>query len=589
MYKRIGGIFPKLVVAFLAVIIPLCALGIMMNRMGEESVRSEWVSSMSSRTMFYLNTLELENRHILDLLSENVYDSDLSHLSVLSDIMSEFEWAEAVKRVQAKLRTIRHSSIYVKSASAHILTLGRTINDTKGILGAIDEDYEAVKPKGQFDDSAVLSWHDRLFIRQAFPNGSPDPSFVLSVEINRSELQGTLRNMANYGQAGAALISLSGDWDVAFEESAEFASTSASEEGADADAVGGLREFLRKENPGEPSDSSGSMELNGTAMQTSCRYSGSLGAYLCLYVPQKQMFGQIAAYRSWFWVLSGASILIILLYSYGIYRMIHRPLRKMIHSFRRVEDGRLEPVVPPKGKDEFRYLYLHFNRMVDYLKTLIHDNYEQKLRAKQAQIKQLQSQINPHFLYNTYFILYRLSEFGDLESIGRFSRYLGEYFEFITRHKEDTIPMELEVRHTMTYLEIQNMRFFNRFAIEVAELHEDCRSVYVPKLVLQPIVENAFKYALEPRMAGGRLRVSFERTDDRILIEVEDNGERLTDEELESLDRKLKQSWEEEESTGMINVHRRLRLLCGEDSGVSVSRGKWGGLKVTLSIRVEDK
>jgi len=578
MNKRMGGIFPKLVVAFLAVILPLGALGIMMNRMGEESVRSEWQSSMNSRTMFYLNTLELENRHILDLLSENLYDPDLSHLSLLSEIMSDYKWAETVKRVLEKLRMIRNASIYVNSVSAYILTLGRTINDSKGILDVIDEEYEAVMPDAG-RDSALIAWRDRLFIRQTFPSGSPDPSYMLAVELNRDELQRTLRNMANYGQSGAALIGDAGNWAIAYGEPPVSGDV----------AVSGLREFLQQENAGEPADSSGRLELGETRMQASCRYSGSLGAYLCLYVPTNQMIGQLSAYRNWFWVLSGVSMLIILVYSYWIYRLIHRPLRKMIHSFRRVEDGRLEPAALPKSKDEFRYLYLHFNRMVDHLKTLIHDNYEQKLRAKHAQIKQLQSQINPHFLYNTYFILYRLSEFGDLESIGRFSRYLGEYFEFITRHKDDTIPMELELRHTMTYLEIQNMRFFNRFDIEVAELSDDCRAVHVPKLILQPIVENAFKYGLEPRKAGGRLRVAFGRTADRIVIEVEDNGEHLTDEELGQLTRKLKQSWEEEESTGIINVHRRLRLLCGEESGVYVSRGEWGGLKVSLHIRLEDE
>jgi len=577
MNRMFGGIFPKLVVAFLAVILPLCALGLMMNRMGEESVRNEWRSSMNSRTMFYLNTLELENRHILDLLSENLYDRDLSHISMLSGTMSDYVWAQTVKRVLEKLRLIRNSSIYVQSASAHILTLGRTINDSKGLMGDIDEDYAAVKPGETTFDSAVLDWHDRLFIRQSFPSGSMDPSYVLAVELNKAELLGVLKNMANYGQSGAALIGLNGGWFVAYDESPE----------PDAAAVDGLRDFVRSRSADLASDAAGTIKLNDETMQTSCRHSSALNAYLCLYAPESQMVGQISAYRSWFWVLSGISVFIILAYSYWIYRSIHRPLRRMLYSFRRVEDGRLEPAVPPKGKDEFRYLYLQFNRMVEHLKTLIHDNYEQKLRAKQSQIKQLQSQINPHFLYNTYFILYRLSEFGDLESIGRFSRYLGEYFEFITRHKDDTIPLELEVRHTMTYLEIQNMRFFNRFDIEIAELSEACRSVHVPKLVLQPVVENAFKYALEPRMAGGRLRVMFDKTGQGIEMIVEDNGDILSDEDIGKLARKLKVPWDEEESTGIVNVHRRLQLVCGDDSGVTVSRGEWGGLKVTLRISTD--
>lgn len=578
MNKRFGGIFPKLVIAFLAVIIPLFMLGLKMNRMGEESVRSEWNNSMNSRTVFYLNTLELEFRHILDMLSENINDADLSHLSVLSGIMSQYEWSETVKRVQEKLRLIGDSSLYAQNASVHLLTLGRTIHDTTGVSDTIDPAYEAVKPIEGADNPSMVAWHDRIFIRQLFPKGFVDPSYVLAVEINRSELKDMLANMANYGGAGAAIIDRAGQWFVTESGGAE-------DEGG---VTKQLKAFLKqKEQAGAMNGLSGPMKLSGVDMQTACQYSVSLNAYLCLYIPQDQIFGKINSYRMLIWLLTGASILIVLLYSRWIFRAIHRPLREMIYSFRRVEDGRLEQVPMTKGNDEFRYLYLHFNRMVDHLKTLIHDNYEQKLRAKQAQIKQLQSQINPHFLYNTYFILYRLSEFGDLESIGRFSRYLGEYFEFITRHKEDTIPLELEVRHTLTYLEIQNMRFFNRFDIEVEPLSDDCRSIYVPKLVLQPIVENAFKYGLEPRVSGGVLRMAFKRTADRMLIDVEDNGEQLTDAQLETLAGKLKRTWAEDESTGMINVHRRLRLLCGEESGITVARGDGGGLKVTLAIQLE--
>ncbi|QHW30796.1 sensor histidine kinase [Paenibacillus rhizovicinus] len=584
MNKRVSGIFPKLVIAFLAVIIPLFMLGLKMNRMGEDSVRSEWNNSMNSRTVFYLNTVELEFRHILDMLSENINDPDLSHLSVLSGIMSTYEWSETVKRVQEKLRLIGDSSLYAQNASVHLLTLGRTINDSIGVLDNIDPSYQAVRPKAGMDNPSMVTWNDRIFIRQVFPNGSIDPSYVLAVEINRSELKDMLDNMANYGGAGAALIDRSGLWSVTDGQSSGV-------ENGGGSVTAQLRAFLKQKahSASAAGGLNSPMKLNGIDMQTTCQYSSSLNAYLCLYIPQDQIFGKINSYRMLFWLLSAASILIVLLYSRWIYRAIHRPLREMIYSFRRVEDGWLEPVPITKGKDEFRYLYLHFNRMVDHLKTLIHDNYEQKLRAKQAQIKQLQSQINPHFLYNTYFILYRLSEFGDLESIGRFSRYLGEYFEFITRHKEDTIPLELELRHTLTYLEIQNMRFFNRFDIEIETLSDDCKSIFVPKLVLQPIVENAFKYGLEPRVSGGVLRMAFHRTANRMVIDVEDNGEQLTDAQLETLSGKLRQTWAEDESTGMINVHRRLRLLCGEESGITVSRGEGGGLKVSLNIQLEEK
>src|SRR5690606_13977204 len=96
---------------------------------------------------------------------------------------------------------------------------------------------------------------------------------------------------------------------------------------------------------------------------------------------------------------------------------------------------------------------------------LIHQVYEQQLRAQSSELKQLQSQINPHFLYNTYFILYRLAKLNDNESIARFSHYLGDYFQYITRNASEDIPLEMEFKHAMTYAEIENIRFNNRIQV----------------------------------------------------------------------------------------------------------------------------
>ncbi len=575
MKKRIGGtsLFPKLVVAFLFVIIPLYGLGLMMNRLGEASVEKEWINSMNSRTMFYLSALEMEKKHIDDLLSDNIYDPDLSQLSILGKIMTKFEWAEAVKRVSSKMFLIKSSSIYVQSARAHLLTIGRTIQDNQYILDSLAEDYDAVKPYEGIDYSHLLVSGERLFMGQSFPEGSQNPIYMLSVEIDRNELNRTLKNLVNTEESGAAFIGMSGNWAVADQEHFP---------------IDDFKSFVLEKSRLHELEGIEQMDLNGKKVQIAYRYSKSFDAYLCMYLPQSQISGGISSYRKLFWLLSFISILFVVLYSYWIYRLIHRPLQKMIRSFRKLEEGRLEPAELPKGNDEFQYLFLQFNIMVEKQNILIHDNYEQKIRAKHAQIKQLQSQINPHFLYNTCFILYRLSQFGDLENIGRFSRYLGEYYEFITRHKDDTIPLEIELHHTQTYIDIQNIRFSNRFEIEVAPLSESFRNLYVPKLILQPIIENAFKYALEIKIKEGKLRLGFEKKEKWLYIEIEDNGDQLTDGQIEELSEKIRDAHEDVESTGLINVHRRLQLMCGEGSGITLSRGQWGGLKVTVVIKVDE-
>nr|WP_240545842.1 sensor histidine kinase [Paenibacillus artemisiicola] len=278
-------------------------------------------------------------------------------------------------------------------------------------------------------------------------------------------------------------------------------------------------------------------------------------------------------------------MLIIAVFSTWIYRLIHKPLNKLVFAFRKVEDGYLEPTVLPTGQDEFRYLFEGFNSMVVKLKELIHKLYEQEIRVKSSELKQLQSQINPHFLYNTYFILHRLAKMDDIENVILFSQYLGEYFQFITRNGAAEIPLEDEVKHGRLYVEIQQIRFSNRIDVEFDELPEGCRQVMVPKLILQPILENAYKYGMERKKDDGLITVKIRQDDAAIRISVEDNGAGMTDEELGKLQSQLGLQLEGGEITGLRNVHRRLQLQFGKDSGLRLHHGSEGGLRVDVTIR----
>ena len=100
--------------------------------------------------------------------------------------------------------------------------------------------------------------------------------------------------------------------------------------------------------------------------------------------------------------------------------------------------------------------------MVSKLNVLVKEVYEQKIRSQRAELKQLQSQVNPHFLYNSYFVLYRLAKIPDVDNVLRMARHLGEYFRFITRSRSDEVTLEEELKHTLAYIQIQMYRFDQR-------------------------------------------------------------------------------------------------------------------------------
>src|SRR5690606_5383170 len=122
-----------------------------------------------------------------------------------------------------------------------------------------------------------------------------------------------------------------------------------------------------------------------------------------------------------------------------------------------------------------------------------------------------------------------------------------------------------------TYIQIQNIRFSNRIEVEVDSLPEEAAELIVPKLIIQPIVENSFKYALEQKEEDGIIRLSFALDEQFVRINVEDNGDELNEHNLQELRQYLLLSSDETEQTGIRNVHRRLMIMFGSDSGLRLS------------------
>jgi two-component system sensor histidine kinase YesM len=133
------------------------------------------------------------------------------------------------------------------------------------------------------------------------------------------------------------------------------------------------------------------------------------------------------------------------------------------------------------------------------------------------------------------------------------------------------------------------MRFSKRLQVEFAELPEKYNGLSVPRLILQPIIENAFEHGIEKKKSNGLLCINFEGNEEELNIIVEDNGDGITDDVIENLQQKLDYSGDELETTGIINIHRRIRLVFGNESGIQVSRSELGGFMVIVKINMQSK
>ncbi len=578
MRRAWGGsftIFHKLVVAFLLLIIPLNLISLHFIDQGKNSVKEQLVRSLESKVDYYSNLLETDMDRIRRLQREMLLDKDLQGIAYQNPILPVYDRSQMTLRIRRSLELIRGTSVYVDKINAYIPAIDRMISNS--YYGSLPmEEYRAVvESVSGMEGQVSLQWNDRWLESMSYPERllsteTYKPEIVLTVELSTRMLKQALGQMADYAQSGAALLRAEGGPLVS--------------DGADQRIVESLIASIPPATE-QPRTGRKQIVLDSTPYLAAYRYSPGLKATLVTYVAEREVFGELDAYRWWIVQLSIASVAIILLFSYWIYRVLHKPLSALVRSFRRAEQGKLEPIRHTGRRDEFGYLYEQYNQMADRLDVLIHQVYEQKLRARSSELKQLQSQINPHFLYNTYFILYRLANIEDTENVARFSSYLGEYFQYIARHQSDEVPLELEVKHTETYAKIQNIRFDDRIAIRIEPLPPEAAHLIVPKLILQPIVENAYKHGLENKREDGILVMSYNyKRGDRLTIAIEDNGSRMTDGEVERLNISLYERDMEVEGTGLTNVHRRLRLLYGEDCGIRLSVSEYGGLKVELDI-----
>lgn len=562
-----GSIFARLVATFLMAILLIILLGIYMYNWSLNTVKNEIINSSTAQVSFYLESLEDEVERIKILQYDSLNDEYLAKLAISHSIMNEYETVESMRKLQQRLVTIHNSSSYIANVSVHILSIQKTISSTTSVSPIDMDKFEHLRvPEGE-RGAQLVQYEDKLYLTTLHAgNAGLSQMYLIEVEINTTALQEALGQFRTYADSGTFLIDLTHNMVIPGK--------------GNNDAL--LLEELAESHLKVESGNIGYNKINGQTIYVVSVKSKYLNMLLLRYIPQNLIFVPVQSFYIWLWIFTGVGLMIIILYCVYTYNLIHKPMRKLVGSFRQVESGNFNVHIQVNKKNEFGYLYKGFNSMVQNVSALIDQVYKQKILNQKAELKQLQSQISPHLLYNSLFLINTMARIGD-ENLIAFTKLLGDYFQFITRNASDYLPLYEEVEHARTYTEIQLMRFPSRLSIHFEDCPDAVRDIQVPRLILQPIIENAFKYAVEKTKEKGRISISF-RLDDRALrIIVEDNGAHLSDQTLVSVP-KLFYDNTNIETSGLINIHRRIRLIYGDENGLSLERSSMGGLKVTLRL-----
>ncbi|MBU5670772.1 cache domain-containing sensor histidine kinase [Paenibacillus brevis] len=268
---------------------------------------------------------------------------------------------------------------------------------------------------------------------------------------------------------------------------------------------------------------------------------------------------------------------------------ITRPLYRLSRQMRKFSEGTFDAVALVRGQDEIADLNRHFNKMVFRTNELINERYKMKLVEKNAILKALEAEINPHFLYNALQAIstkaLRSKDFEVADMIGALALTL----RYCIGGKDIVFARE-ELQHIDRYLALQKARFGDRLEVEL-EWDESLKSLQIPKLSLQTLTENSIKHAVEKMSGTVKIGISAAFTEGHFVITVEDNGPGIPQERIDQLEALFQKDWEdtqESENIGLKNLNTRLKLLYGEHAGLKICSTDHG-VSITMMIpRGED-
>jgi len=257
--------------------------------------------------------------------------------------------------------------------------------------------------------------------------------------------------------------------------------------------------------------------------------------------------------------------------SFYLSASISRPIRNLYTMMNKVGKGDFDVTSNYESKNEIGVLNLHFNSMVKQINMLINEVYHEQIQKQKAELKSLKMQINPHFLYNTLESINWLARANGANDVSKMVKALGDLMR-ISIGGEDFINLEDEIRNVKNYITIQKYRYGDKltvhFKIDPMVLH-----VKVPKLIIQPLVENSIIYGIEKLKEEGSIFIESYIEEDKVIISVIDNGPGIKPEQLESI---LKEDNNKNRTQiGLINIHRRIKLYYGQNYGVTI-QSKFG-------------
>ena len=266
-----------------------------------------------------------------------------------------------------------------------------------------------------------------------------------------------------------------------------------------------------------------------------------------------------------------------------VFRNFTEPIYRLLYTMEKFGTGSYKVRAKEKGVGELKNLIKHFNVMADKLEEQMEEIRRNEQEKQRMEKKLLQSQINPHFLYNTLDSIIWMIRSEEYDGAGEMVSLLAKFFRISLSQGKDMIPLKKELEHATSYLAIQNIRFKDKFEFQV-NADQNLLNYLCPKLSIQPLLENAIYHGMEGMYEDGEIEIRIYEKEGAIKIEVADNGPGMTAEKLDYIMHNKVISSKRGSGIGVRNVNERIQLIYGKNYGITIASELDEGTVATITI-----
>ncbi|WP_160674812.1 sensor histidine kinase [Clostridium sp. C8-1-8] len=330
------------------------------------------------------------------------------------------------------------------------------------------------------------------------------------------------------------------------------------------------------------------MTLGGSEVLVTYGTIKESGWKLVSLTSQSEMFKSVKSIMTMTLAVIALCIIISFFISIFVSSKLVNPIQKLLQSMKRVKNGNFKEKVDYKYNDEIGNLVCEYNDMIDNLQNLINKVYKLQLKEKEAELKALQAQINPHFLYNTLDMIFWKSERAKQTEISEMIYALSKIFRTSLSNGNDFIIVKSEKEFIENYLLLQGKRYRDKLNYSI-DIDEDILDYSIPKLILQPFVENSIIHGTETDNDKSYLNISGSLVQWKLIFIIEDNGAGIDDITLKTLtdNCNINNTSSYKKGYAISNVSQRLALYYGDEYSLDIQSKLGKGTKIKISIPVK--